>query len=135
MNILQRIRLSVSSRKDEVFVRAEFSSFGSPAQVSRALRQLVDEGRLVRLGVGIYAKAKKSALSGKAIPIRPVEILAPVALGKLGVKTQPSESVRAYNSRSTTQLPGGVVVNTGSRRMSRRIGFGSQYVEYENTRS
>lgn len=135
MNILQRVRLSVSRRKDDVFVRDDFSRFGSAAQVSRALRQLLGEGRMVRLGVGIYAKAKKSVLTGQPIPVRPVEMLAPVALKKLGVNTQPSRHVQDYNSGSTTQLPGGIVLNTGTRRVSRRIGFGGRYVEYENNYS
>jgi hypothetical protein len=32
--------------------------------VLRALRKLVDEGRLVRLGYGVYGRAKVSSLSG-----------------------------------------------------------------------
>lgn len=135
MTTLQRIREFVSRCNDEVFVRNDFVGFGSTAQVSRALNQLLEEGLLVRLGLGIYAKAKKSVLSGKPIPVRPVEILAPLALNKLGVKTQPSRYVLAYNRGSTTQLPSGIVLNVGSRRVSRRIGFGGRYIRYENNPS
>ena len=85
MPLKDRIKRSITQRGDEVFVRNEFTKFGSPAQISRVLRGLVATGRLVKLGVGIYAKAKPSVLTGKAIPVRPVDVLAPVALQKLGV--------------------------------------------------
>lgn len=69
MRVAQRIKISVEQSKDEVFLRREFTRFGSVAQVTRALGQLITEGQLVRLGVGIYAKAKRSALSGKVMGI------------------------------------------------------------------
>lgn len=132
MDIEGRIRRAVVLRKDDVFIRAEFARFGSQAQVSRSLRQLVDAGQLVRLGLGIYAKAKPSALSGKPIPVRPVDVLIPLALKKLGIQVQPANAVRAYNEGLTTQLPAGMVVNTGRRRISRKLGFGNRFAAYEN---
>lgn len=68
MDIENRIRRAVALRKDDVFIRADFARFGSAAQVSRSLRELIASGQLVRLGLGIYAKAKPSVLSGKPIP-------------------------------------------------------------------
>lgn len=132
MRVAQRIKISVAQSKDEVFLRREFARFGSVAQVTRALGQLITEGQLVRLGVGVYAKAKRSVLSGKAIPVRPLEMLAPLALKKLGVWAGPGRAARDYNEGRTTQLPAGVVIDTGSRRISRRIGFGGSFVEYES---
>lgn len=128
-----RIKRSIAKRRDDVFVRSEFSGFGSPAQVSRVLVQLVESGRLVKLGKGIYAKTKRSVLTGKVIPVRPVDVLAPVALQKLGVVVKPNRLSEAYNAGQTTQIPAGTVINTGSRRISRRIGFGNRVVAYETT--
>lgn len=131
MIIEQRLKRAISQRKDEVFVRSEFSSFGSAAQVSRALRHFVNTGALVKLGVGVYAKAKTSVLTGNAIPVKPVDLLAPVALQKLGVSVRASKRTEAYNSGETTQIPAGTVLNTGGRRISRKLGFGERYVQYE----
>ena len=131
MNIADRIQRSVANRKDGVIVRSELKSFGSPAQVGLALRGLVDRGTLVRLGVGVYAKAKPSVLTGKPIPIRPVEVLGPQALTKLGVKFEQGRIAKAYNNGSSTQIPSGVVLNTGDRRVTRKIGFNGKYIEYE----
>ena len=124
---------AVALRKDDVFIRADFARFGSPAQVSRSLRELIASGQLVKLGLGIYAKAKPSVLSGKPIPVRPVAVLVPLALKRLGVQVKPANAVRAYNEGATTQIPAGMVVNTGSRRISRKLGFGNRFVAYENT--
>ena len=131
MNIAERIKRSVANRRDGVIVRSELRDFGSPAQVGLALRGLVAGGTLVRLGVGVYAKAKPSALTGKPIPIRPVEVLGPQALTKLGVKFEQGRITKAYNSGASTQIPSGVVLNTGDRRVTRKIGFNGKYIEYE----
>jgi hypothetical protein len=132
MIIERRIRLAIAKRKDDVFVRPDFSRFGSEAQVSRAFRSLLVGGVIVKLGVGVYAKGKRSVISGKPIPVKPVSVLAPLALRKMGVTVYPSQMTREYNSGATTQLPAGNVLNTGTRRISRKLSFGSQVIEYEN---
>jgi hypothetical protein len=131
VNIVDRIRRSVANRSDEVFLRGEFERFGSPAQVSRALAMLTREGLFVRLGVGVYAKAKASVLSGEPIPVRPLEVLAPQVLRKLGVTVRPSRLTRAYNEGRSPQLPAGIVLNVGNRRISRKLGFKGKVVQYE----
>lgn len=131
MNILDRIKRSVANRDDGVFLRAEFERFGSPAQVGRALSQLTSEGALVRLGLGVYAKAKPSVLTGKPIPARPLEVLAPEVLKKLGIPVMPSRLTQDYNAGRSTQLPSGIVLNTGKRRIARKLSFNGQAVQYE----
>ncbi|VVD78462.1 hypothetical protein PAQ31011_01005 [Pandoraea aquatica] len=132
MNLKDKLTSSLRKRRSDVFLRADFAGLGSEAQLSRALRELVDAGTIVKLGVGVYAKAKPSALSGKPIPVRPVEVLAPQVFKRLGVKTYPSRLVAAYNAGATTQLPANVVINTGNRRIARKLGFGRQFIQYEN---
>jgi hypothetical protein len=131
MNILERIKRSVANQAEGVFLRAEFERFGSPAQVGRALRQLTSEGALVRLGLGVYAKAKPSVLTGQPIPARPLEVLAPEALKKLGIAVTPSRLTQDYNAGRSTQVPSGIVLNTGKRRIARRLSFNAQAVQYE----
>lgn len=133
MNITDRIRRAVQRRSDLVFRPADFRAIGSEASVKRALKDLTDSGLLVRLGVGLYAKAKTSVLSGKPIPVSPIEVLAPMALRKLGVAVQETRRHREYNSGRTTQVPTGLVVNTGRRRITRKIGFNGKFIEYERT--
>lgn len=132
MNITDRIRRSIRSRADLVFRPADFLPFGSEASVKRALKELMDIGVLVRLGVGIYAKAKPSVISGKPIPIQPLEILGPQALTKLGIRLKESFQTAEYNSGRSTQVPTGIVVNIGKQRVSRKIGFNGKFLKYEH---
>lgn len=132
MNIVDRIKRSVANRNDGVFLRVEFERFGSPAQVGRALTQLTNEGTLVRLGVGVYAKAKPSVLTGRPIPARPLEVLAPEVLKKLGIAVLPSRLTQDYNAGRSTQLPSGIVLNTGKRRIARKLSFNGKAVQYEH---
>lgn len=132
MNVSDRIRRSIANRGDAVFVRSEFERFGSPAQVGRALSLLTEDGTLIRLGQGVYAKTKRSVLSGKPIPANPLEVLAPQALTKLGIKTGPGRLAQAYNEGRSTQLPAGIVLNTGRRRIVRKLSFNGQQVQYEH---
>jgi hypothetical protein len=132
MNVTDRIQRSVSNRKSaDVFLRADFDGFGSAAQVGRALNELTARGALVKLGVGVYARAKPSVLSGKPIPARPLEVLAPQALRRLGVALDETRLAAAYNSGQSTQIPAGVVLNTGKRRITRKLGFNGKLVHYE----
>jgi Family of unknown function (DUF6088) len=101
--------------------------------VNRSLKALCCEGVLVRLGVGIYAKAKFSAISGKPIPVQPLEVLGPQALVKCGVRIQESVQTFKYNAGLSSQVPVGVVVNVGRQRVSRKIGFNGKFLKYERT--
>jgi hypothetical protein len=81
-NCCMQISTIIATHADNVFVRSEFAQFGTPPQLSRALNRLIESCALVRLGVGVYAKAKSGTLSGAPIPVRPLDVLAPIALRK-----------------------------------------------------
>lgn len=113
-------------------LRADLLKLGyCSSSLSAALRALIVQGLLVRIGMGVYAKAKPSVLSGKPIPVEPLEVLAPIALRKLGVRVRAARSTRDYNSGRTNQVPVGAVVNVGRQRVTRRIGFNGKFVDYE----
>lgn len=130
--IKDRIIRSVALRRGEVVLRADFEHMGSASQLSRALRQVVLAGKLVRLGYGVYARAEPSVLSGRAIPRQPLESLAAEALQRLNVQAVPGRAGRDYASGSTGQLPMRATFSTGRRRISRRLTVGKRSVHYEN---
>jgi hypothetical protein len=105
---------------------------GSSSQVTQALRALQAKGVLLRIGTGVYAKTRKSAVTGAIIPAGSLETLATETLKKLGVQVEASSAAAAYNHGDTTQLPGRFVANTGQRRISRKIVVGGRTVAYEN---
>jgi hypothetical protein len=102
---------------DSVFLTREFTKLGGEDQVLRALRGLVRDGRLVRLGYGVYGRAVASRLSGKPMLNSPGGFIgaARQALDKLGVEWQPTESERAYNEGRSTQVPVNPVLRVKGR--------------------
>ncbi len=120
----------VKRKKCNVFLRKDFRDLGSYDQVGRALKKLVEEGQLVSIGYGLYARATKSPSSKKTIPVKDLPALANEAVERLGAKPELSQFVRAYNEAKTTQVPTGRVIAVNGR-ISRRIGFDGKYVSFE----
>jgi hypothetical protein len=132
MNLEGRILLSIQQPAGNIVLRAELAGMGSASQVSQALRALQAKGVLVRIGTGVYAKTRKSSVTGATIPAGRLDTLAVETFKKLGVSLKHSRAVAEYNAGKTTQLPGAFVVNTGQRRIYRKIVVGGRSVEYEN---
>src|SRR5579859_717536 len=89
----QRIEARLARRKDSAFLTREFRDLGGERQVFRVLQELVKDGRLLRLGYGVYGRARISRLSGEPILDSPngFTSAAREALTKLGVKWEPTE--------------------------------------------
>lgn len=66
LTLRQKIEQQIARKKgDDVFLTREFKKLGGQDQVLRVLRALVHDGRLVRLGYGVYGRATRSRLTGK----------------------------------------------------------------------
>jgi hypothetical protein len=123
----ERIEARIARKRGEdVFLPREFADLGGEDQVLRVLRTLTREGRLVRLGYGVYGRAITSRLSGKPILYSPNGLAgaARQALTKLGVEWEPTEAERAYNEGRSTQVPVNPAVRVKGR-FSRRLRDGN----------
>ena len=127
----QKMETRINRRKGDVVLRADFADLGDYDQVGRVLRILVKEEILVKLGQGIYAKAKRSALTGELVPQGGIIQATREALTKLGVKVLPSSLERAYNADSSTQVPTGRLIGT-NKRVRRLIRYGSVQISFEH---
>ncbi|MGB8841927.1 MAG: hypothetical protein WCC64_12765 [Aliidongia sp.] len=118
----ERIEGRIARKRDDVFLPREFRDLGGEDQVLRALRGLVRDGRLVRLGYGVYGRAILSRLSGEPLLYSPNGFIgaARQALTKLGVQWEPTEAETAYNEGRSTQIPVNPVVRVKGR-FSRRL--------------
>lgn len=103
----QKIAARITAAREDVFLPREFMDLGGEDQVLRALRQLVREKRLVKLGYGVYGRAFISRLSEAAVLSSPGGFIeaARQTLDKLGVAWEPSQAERAYNEGRSTQIP------------------------------
>jgi Family of unknown function (DUF6088) len=124
-----RIVNRIERKRGDVFLRADFEDLGGYDQVGRALRKIVREGQLVKVGQGLYARASRSITSGEPIPALGLATLRE-ALGRVGIETLPTRLERAYNAGETTQVPTGRVVGV-TRRVRRRVGYGGINLSFE----
>jgi hypothetical protein len=119
----------IERKRGDVFLRADFEDLGGYDQVGRVLRKIVREGRLVRVGQGLYARARPSLTTGEPVPVGGLGALKE-ALRRVGVKTLPSQLEQAYNAGQTTQVPTGRVVGV-TRRVRRKISYGGVSLSFE----
>jgi hypothetical protein len=120
----ERIGERIARKRDDVFLTREFRDLGGEDQVLRALRGLVREGHLVRLGYGVYGRAETSQLSGEPMLAARGGFVdaARQALNKLGVPWEPTEFQRAYNEGQSTQVPVNPAVRVRNR-FARRLRY------------
>ena len=126
-----RIARSIGRSKRDVFLRADFANLGSPSRTTRAITELINKGKLVRIGYGVYAKAIPSAVTGNPIPRKTLESLVVEALEALGIPVELGAARSAYATGITGQVPMSVAISTGSRRVSRKLKLGNREVIYE----
>lgn len=125
----------LQNKQRDVFTPKDFAALAGEDQVLRALRTLTREQKLVRLGYGIYARARKSELSGRMVLANPQGLLgaARQALDCLNVKWELSESQRAYNAGQSTQVPVNPVIRVKGR-FSRKLRYGGTELVIERGR-
>ena len=59
----EKIEARIARRGGDVFLTREFRDLGDERQVLRALRELMREGKLIRLGYGAYGRAEISPIT------------------------------------------------------------------------
>lgn len=130
-----RINLKIRRSNRQVFVRSDFRKMGDYDQVGRVLRNLEEEGEIIKIGYGLYAKARVNRLTGKKMLAAEggFDQVACEALKRLRVNWEPSDAVKAYQSGST-QIPANTQVVVLDR-FSRKIGtdkFKLEFIKHAN---
>lgn len=121
MQLIQRIKSSIAKRSGDVILRTDIAPLGGASQVSVVLRTLVDEGELVRVSEGIYAKAKRNA-DGKPVLAGKAPAIIDEVLKKLGISPD-NVSKKLKGSR------GKVIVHAPNVRIHRHLNLGSSCIE------
>jgi len=126
------VEARIAEGRDDVFLPREFRDLGGEDQVLRVLRGLTREGRLLRLGYGVYGRAEISRLSGEPMLAARGGFIdaARQALDKLGVPWEPTEFQRAYNEGRSTQVPLNPAVRVKSR-FARRLRYQDAELQVE----
>jgi hypothetical protein len=129
-SLKERLERRIARKRGDVFLRGDFDDMGGYDQVGRALRELVREGQLMKVGYGMYARTRPSVLDGKPTLTKGIRELAAEALGRLGIETVPTRMEQAYNARQTTQVPTGRVIGVRGR-VRRQINYNGVLLSYE----
>lgn len=130
MTIKSKIQTRVKRSKRSVFLRSDFKDIADYDQVGRGLRNLVREGLLLKIGYGLYVRARVNRITGKLIPDNPAGADGVVieAMEKLGVDYQFDELSQQNLSGNITQIPANVKIKPKSTRFTRKIAVGKQRV-------
>jgi len=128
-----RVSERITRKRRDVFLRGDFADLGGYDQVGRVLRQFVRQGKLLRIGSGLYTRTRRSRLDGTPTPVKGLRMLADEALRRLGIPTAPTRLEQAYSAGKTTQVPAGRRVAV-AKRVRRKIGYNGVMMSFERAR-
>ncbi len=122
MKLANKLLVSLSKRSGHVIMRHELSRLASPSHLSAGLSQLVYEGRLVRLGEGLYAKSRPDQDGRGQLLVGAVDLVREV-FAKLGI---PIQTVKQDMDDGRPVL----WVDAGNRRVERKLEIAGMVVRY-----
>ena len=123
-SICQKIKRS----RRYVFERKDFDGVASYDQIGRALRQLVNQGDLLKIGYGLYTKAKLNSLTGKPMPTNPggSDALMREILKMKGVDFEMDSLSLQSLSGESTQIPSSVHYSWNPKQFNRKLVVGNR---------
>lgn len=129
-----RIRYRIKRGKGSVYMISDFLDLSDANQIGRALRNLAKENLIIKIGHGVYARAKISNINGKLLPEKDLNSLGFELVEKLKLKPVKTFYERMYEEGKSTQVPSGRVLRVRGR-ISRKIGYNGKYLEFQSTSS
>lgn len=130
MTIQDRLRTRVKRSKRSVFLRADFADIADYDQVGRGLKNLVREGLLMKIGYGLYVRARVNRITGKLMPDNSAgaDGVLIEAMERLGVEYQFDRLSQMYFKSESTQIPTNVKITPNSSRFTRKIAVGKHCI-------
>ncbi len=120
----------INSIRGSVVLRKDISDLGSYRQISRVINKLIEEKKLVKIGVGIFAKAYLSKYSNTPLIKNGTDSTLRAALKRLDIAFEPGSAEKEYNEGKTTQMPVRNIVRLQNR-CRRRIGYKNSELIFE----
>jgi hypothetical protein len=116
--------------RSNVVLRRDLNELGSCSQLTRVLKKLVTEKKLVKISFGIYAKAYISKYTDTPLITGGIDSAFHTALKKLNVRFEPGSAEKEYAAGLTNQIPAKKVIRLKSR-CRRRIKYGKVHLIFE----
>lgn len=119
--VSDKIVAVMSSRRDKTVAIPDLLHLGSRAAVNQALARLAREGRIQRVGRGLYAMPRHSRLLNA--PVGPsVDVLARAWARRNGLRLVPHGAYAANLLGLSTQVPAKYIFYTDGRTQTVRLG-------------
>lgn len=115
MKLETRMRLSIQHRRGVVLTRSDLAPLGSKTQVTHALSVLVNNGELLRLSQGVYAKAKRVGNDVKAQGS--LDVIIREVANKLGFQLRQKDI--SFEKVNTSQSE--IIVEVDAPRVKRKL--------------
>lgn len=130
MTIQDRLETRIKRAKRSVFLRSDFADIADYDQVGRGLRNLVRDGLLLKIGYGLYVRARVNRITGTLMPDNPAgnDGVLIEAMERLGVDYKFDDLSLKSLSGESTQIPASVKIIPKSSRFTRKIAVGKQRV-------
>ena len=130
MTIQDRLETRIKRAKRSVFLRSDFADIAEYDQVGRGLRNLVRDGLLLKIGYGLYVRARVNRITGTLMPDNPAgnDGVLIEAMERLGVDYKFDDLSLKSLSGESTQIPASVKIIPKSSRFTRKIAVGKQRV-------
>jgi hypothetical protein len=125
-----KVMTRVNRKRTPVLLREDFLDLSDYDQIGRALRNLSRQGKLIKIGYGLYAKARISSLTGKSTLTEPLPVLAKIALERIGVSITITQAETEYIEGRSTQVPTGRMIGVEGR-VARKIMYKDVQISYE----
>lgn len=133
MKIIERMKRSITKKKGTVVLTRDFLDFGSKPSVAAALKELVAQRVLCRLGYGVYGKLHYLPELDRYGLKRPFEGMVEEAFDRLGVEFSIGQARQDYLEGKTNQVPMGVSFLVHGR-FARTLALGGLKVVYERNK-
>ena len=130
MTAIDQIYTKIKRSRRYVFERSDFDDIASYDQVGRALQQLVEMGRLMRIGYGLYTKTRINSLTGKPMLAKPGgadSILLEVFKLK-GIDYDFAGLSKQSIAGASTQIPASIKFNWDTKQFSRKLKIGRKLI-------
>ncbi|MEZ9899000.1 DUF6088 family protein [Vibrio breoganii] len=128
MTAVDRVYQKIKRSRRYVFERKDFDGFASYDQIGRALRQLVKQGELIKLGYGLYTKARINSLTGRPMPTNPggSDALMREILRMKGIDFEMDSLSLQSLSGESTQIPSSVQYLWNPKHFNRKLTVGNR---------
>lgn len=128
MTAADRIFQQIKRSRRYIFERKDFDGIASYDQIGRALNQLINRGEIMKLGYGLYTKARVNSLTGRLMPTHPggSDALLREILKMKGVDFV-MDSLSLQNlSGESTQIPSSIHYTWNSKQFNRKLVVGNR---------